>query len=107
MSSEMESGVIDVKATIEAGRGAIQWIENQRTDEGASVIRVAMQDIRQIGEVGRNWDAEVVYVIKLRVGPRKDRGVRGGGQRYMREGACEDDALLGHAVEVGSEFARG
>src|SRR5262252_6733136 len=45
MTTQVETGVVDFESAIEAGRGAIEGIENQRTDKGARVVALGVQQV--------------------------------------------------------------
>src|SRR6266568_197742 len=53
MAAQVEAGIVDVESAIEAWSGAVERIENQRTDKCPGVIALQMKDVGQIGEIFR------------------------------------------------------
>src|SRR5689334_19257978 len=81
MTSQVESGIVDIESAVKARRSAIERIENQRSDECAGVIAVLFQEIRQVRKVLRQGHAKIIHVIELREGSREDGRVRCRSQR--------------------------
>src|SRR5579863_2707752 len=103
VAAKMKVGVVNVESAVESGRGAIERIENERTDEGSGVISVLMEEVGQIGKFGREWNAEVGDVIELGISAGEDCGMGCGRNRNVRIGLGKDDSLFRHCVKIGSE----
>jgi hypothetical protein len=101
----MKPSIVDIKAAIEARRSAIERVEDQRADEGSRVIALLVKKVGKVREPRGKRDSEIIHVVELWVGAGEDGSVRRRGQRDMRKGVREHDALEGDGVQIRGESA--
>ncbi len=100
-----ETGVVGVKSPVEAGSEPRAWVKDDRADECRSVISVGSQDFRSIGQLLRQRDLEIGYLVELRVGSGENGGVRWRSQRDLRISAGENHGLACQRVQVWRQTA--
>src|SRR5437016_5787572 len=74
----VKGSVVDVEAASESGR-AHRGTHDRCTAVGGRVITVAVQKIREVGNVFPQPGAHIAHVVELRVGTSKDGCMGGGG----------------------------
>ncbi len=103
-SRRLKSGVVQRKATVEAGRQSILRIQCDGTDKGGRVISARPEQIWKEGQSRRQLRAKLAGPVRLRISAGEDGRVRDHGQRRLRISLLENHALAGQAIEVRSEF---
>ena len=104
--TQPKAGVVHIEASIEAGRGAVARIENQRSDERCRPIAGVAQQRREIRHRCGQRRSEVVHVMKRREGTRQDRRVRDRRDRRLSVGVREHDSRPRERVERRRQPAR-
>jgi hypothetical protein len=105
VAAQVKTRVIDVEAAIKSRGGSVQRIKHQRRHKRSRLVSPLMQDVRQVRQPGGERNAKIIYVIKLRVSPGEDSGVRSRGQRNMGVGASEHHTLLRHRIQIGRQLS--
>src|SRR6202521_379169 len=100
-----EAGVVGIKSPVETGSEPCGWVKDDRADKCRGVISVGSQDFRSIGQLLRQWDLEIGYLVELRVRSGEDGGVRRRRQRDLRISTRKNYGLAGQRVQVWAQTA--
>ena len=103
VSLALESGVIDVEATIEAWGRTVLGIKQDGSHESRGAIAVGAQQVGKVWQVRTQRGGELVQLVGLRVRAREDGRVRSYSQGRLGVGVLKDDGLARQAVERGSQ----
>src|SRR6202790_4822972 len=100
-----ETGVVGIKSPVEAGSEPCGWVKDDRADKCSGVISVGSQDFRSIGQLLRQRDLEISYLIKLRICACENGGMGRRSQRDLRISAGKNHGLAGQHVQVRGQTA--
>src|ERR1700675_2996534 len=100
-----ETGVVGIKSPVETGSEPCGWVKDDRADKCSGVISVGSQDFRSIGQLLRQRDLEISYLIKLRICACENGGMGRRSQRDLRISAGENYGLAGQRVQVWAQTA--
>src|ERR1700675_3331273 len=100
-----ETGVVGIKSPVETGSEPCGWVKDDRADKCRGVISVGSQDFRSVGQLLRQRDLEIGYLVKLRICTGENGGVRWRSQRDLRISAGENHGLACQRVQVWRQTA--
>src|ERR1700675_311000 len=100
-----EAGVVGIKSPVEAGSEPCGWVKDDRADKCSGVISVGSQDFRSIGQLLRQGDLEIGYLVKLRIRSGKEGGMRRRSQRDLRIRMGKNHGLACQHVQVWRQTA--
>ena len=101
--SRPSTGLVGLKAAIEALGRAVARIELDAADEGGGTVALRFQKVREVWERGRQRAADFAHAGGLRISAEKDGCVRHDGSGRLSIGVFKDDAFDGQAVEIQRE----
>src|SRR5690348_9516525 len=96
----MKAGIVEIKPAIEALKGTILGIKQDRSDKSRSAIAASMKQVGQIRQRRIQWRSQLARTMYLRIGTSQNGGRRGNGERRLRVCLTKNQALSRDAIKI-------
>src|SRR5579872_3867579 len=93
-------GIVSVESAIEPWDCRALWVEDLRSDDSGGVIPPLVKDVWKVRNVFRQGSTQIIQVIELGIGSRKDCGMGWSGEGDLGIGVSKNHALSRETVEI-------